>query len=292
MIAPAFDYEMPEPSLDTYFADIAELGLGLLTLEQEIALAQRIEQGDEQARETLIHANLRLVVHVANRYYTDHLTKQDLIQEGNIGLFHATRTYDWRRGFKFATHATYWIRQGITRAIQDKERSIKLPIYLGDLIRHMRKAREQLYMALGREPNDMELAEACECPIEHIQRAKLDTSSHVLSLDAQVDGHGTARTEDTELTLADLLEDLEDPYASIENMDQETLDAFEEALSQFKPRVAYVLRKRLGIDCAKQSLIVIGEHIGVTRERVRQIEHANMPKLRRLLAEWRREVCA
>ncbi|HEV2125965.1 MAG TPA: sigma-70 family RNA polymerase sigma factor, partial [Chloroflexota bacterium] len=246
----------------------------LLTADEERELAQRVEQGDAEAFHEFTLANLRLVVSIARHYAGVGLPMDDLIQEGNIGLMRAVERFDWRRGFRFSTYATWWIRQGITRAIAEKSRTIRLPVHVGEELSKLHRAEQRLTQALGREPTDEELAEelqlACK-RVAFLQRV----GSLPTSLDQPV-------SED-DATIGDFLSDpnleelADEVYAT--QLREDTMQVLDRALSE---RERQVLRLRYGLgDGNAISLDQIGTRLGVTRERVRQIERRAIMKLRR-----------
>ncbi|HZK66947.1 MAG TPA: sigma-70 family RNA polymerase sigma factor, partial [Chloroflexota bacterium] len=261
-----------EDPLLSYMRDIADVPL--LTAAQEVELAKRIEQGDAQALERFIMSNLRLVVSVAKRYTGRGLPMLDLIQEGNIGLMRAVNKYDWRRGFKFSTYATWWIRQAITRAIADKARTIRLPVHMGEAITRLNQVSQRLTQELGRDPTEVELAEALGVGVHKVREAV--KAAHVpSSLESPIG-------EEDESELADLVAD-ETSQATEEAvyemlLKRETQDALGAVLT---PREQLVLQLRFGLGNGHvYPLEKIGEVLGITRERVRQIEAKALEKLR------------
>src|SRR5690606_154830 len=256
-----------------YLREIAETPL--LTHEQEIELAKRVENGDLQAVQQFVRANLRLVVSIAKRYVNRGLTLLDLIQEGNIGLMRAVQKYDWRKGFRFSTYATWWIRQAITRAIADQSRTIRLPVHMGDSISRYRKTLNQLAQQLGRQATPEEGAEAMEVPPEKIHQI-VQAAQRTISLETPIG------SED-ETSLGDLIADevSETPYeAASESMLKRDVNA---ALDTLSAREKLVLQLRFGLGQGHQhTLAEVGEQLQISRERVRQIENEALQKLRRL----------
>jgi RNA polymerase primary sigma factor len=252
---------------------LKEIGrIPLLTAEEEIDLAQRIERGDERARKKLTESNLRLVVSIAKKYVGRGLSFLDLIQEGNIGLARAVEKYDWRRGFKFSTYATWWIRQAITRAIADQARTIRVPVHMVETINKMVRTKRQLTQKLGREPTPEEVAKELETTpdrIREIEQIAQDTSS----LEAPVGDDGDS-------FLGDFISDQgPSPYdvASKELLKE----SIEGALKNLSPREAKVLEMRFGLSGQPaRTLEEVGKEFGVTRERIRQIEAKAIRKLR------------
>lgn len=252
---------------------LREIGrVSLLTYEEEVSLAKRVEKGDKKAREKLINANLRLVVSIAKKYVNRGLTLLDLIEEGNIGLMRAVAKYDWRRGYKFSTYATWWIRQAITRAIADQARTIRIPVHMVETINKFNRISRKLMQELGREPAPEEVALEMEVPVEKV-REIIKVSQEPASLEAPVG-------EEEDSRLGDFIQD-----ASASPSDQATQallkDHIREMLDTLSPREAKVLEYRFGLEDGKQrTLEEVGKEFGVTRERIRQIEAKAIRKLR------------
>ncbi len=262
-----------EDPLLTYMRDIKDVPL--LTAQQEVELAKRIEQGDEEALELFVLSNLRLVVSIAKRYTNRGLSMLDLIQEGNIGLMRAVGKYDWRRGFKFSTYATWWIRQAVTRAIADKGRTIRLPVHMGEAVSKLNQAQTKLIQKLGRDPTEEELAEALGIDVQRVRTTEAAATQIPGSLEAPVG-------EEEESQIGDLVADeaTMTPEDTVHEglLKEETQEALETVLT---PRERLVLQLRFGLgDGHVYPLEKIGEMIGVTRERVRQIEARALEKLR------------
>ena len=256
-----------------YLREIAETPL--LTHQQEIDLAKRVETDDQDATQLFVRANLRLVVSIAKPYVNRGLTLLDLIQEGNIGLMRAVQKYDWRKGFRFSTYATWWIRQAITRAIADQSRTIRLPVHMGDSISRYRKTLNILAQELGRQPTPEEVAEAMMVAPEKIHQI-VQAAQRTISLETPIG------SED-ETSLGDLIADevSETPYeAASESMLKRDVSA---ALDTLTPREKLVLQLRFGLGHSHQhTLAEVGEQLQISRERVRQIENEALQKLRRL----------
>ncbi|MDQ6661040.1 MAG: sigma-70 family RNA polymerase sigma factor [Chloroflexota bacterium] len=256
----------------TYLREIGRVPM--ITHEREIDLAQRIENGDREAMKQFILANLRLVVSIAKRYVGRGLTLLDLIQEGNIGLIRAVQRYDWRRGHRFSTHATWWIRQAISRAVADKGRTIRLPVYVNTALNRIRRERQRLLQELGREPTELELAAATG--LDPIRMVELQAAPGApVSLELPVG-------EDEEQELGDVLADTEsaspEDLATTQTLKDEVQRALESVLT---PRERLVLQLRFGLGNGQaHPLEQVGRELGITRERVRQIEAGALAKLR------------
>ena len=256
----------------TYLREIGRVPM--ITHEREIELAQRIEMGDREAMKQFILANLRLVVSIAKRYVGRGLTLLDLIQEGNIGLIRAVQRYDWRRGHRFSTHATWWIRQAISRAVADKGRTIRLPVYVNTALNRIRRERQRLLQELGREPTEQELAEATG--LDPIRMVELQAAPGApVSLELPVG-------EDEEQELGDVLADTEsaspEDIATTQTLKDEVQRVLESVLT---PRERLVLQLRFGLGNSQaHPLEQVGRELGITRERVRQIEAGALAKLR------------
>ena len=262
--------EMDDP-IKIYLKDIG--GVPLLSYEEEMELAKRIELGDEEAKQKLSEANLRLVVSIAKRYMGRGMALSDLIQEGNIGLMRAVDKYDYRRGFKFSTYATWWIRQAITRAIADQSRTIRIPVHMVDTINRLNKSAKELQQQKNREATMDELAEYMMMPVEKI-REILRFSQEPVSLESPVGG------EDEQI-LSDFIRDEHGIMPSDAAVKCLLKEQLEEVLDTLSKREAEVLKLRYGMENGHEmTLEEIGREFDVTRERIRQIESKALRKLR------------
>ncbi|HLJ81096.1 MAG TPA: sigma-70 family RNA polymerase sigma factor [Ktedonobacterales bacterium] len=261
--------------VDAITAYLREIGrVPMLSHAQEIDLAKRIEAGDKEAVQQFVLANLRLVVSIAKRYVGRGLSLLDLIQEGNIGLMRAVQRYDWRRGHRFSTHATWWIRQAISRAVADKGRAIRLPVYVNTALNRVRRERQRLVQELGRDPTEQELADALGMDVERLHELEAAPGTPI-SLELPVG-------EDEEQELGDVLADeastSPEEAATTRTMKQEVQDVLDDVLT---PREKLVLQLRFGLGNGHTfPLEQVGRQLGITRERVRQIEAGALAKLR------------
>jgi RNA polymerase primary sigma factor len=237
----------------------------LLTAAEEVELSKRIERGDAEAKERMINANLRLVVSIAKRYQGHDLSLLDLIQEGIIGLIRAVEKFDWRRGYKFSTYATWWIRQAVQRGIANKSRTIRIPVHIVERERKVVRAERQLLAKLERHPTDEEIAEAAKLPVKQVQEVR-HAARAVTSLDTPMGSEGG--TAYGELFAAEQPAVEEELEVSLRE------DAVQKALAKLPEREREVVKLRYGLngDAEPLSLEEIGRRLGLTRERVRQIE--------------------
>ena len=268
----AAEYNLDDP-VRMYLKEIGQIKL--LTAEEEVELAQRMADGDESAKNKLTEANLRLVVSIAKKYSGRGLHILDLIQEGNTGLIRAVDKFDWTRGNKFSTYATWWIRQAITRAIADQARTIRVPVHMVEVINKATRCNRKLVQELGREPTVEEIAAELGLPVEKIIEANR-TAADTLSLDTPVGDE-----EDT--SIGSFVEDERTPGPADATSNAMLAEALKEILDTLTEREADVLRMRFGMyDGRTHTLEEVGQIFGVTRERIRQIENKAIRKLRHL----------
>ena len=262
---------MADNSLKLYFKEMS--AINLLTAEEEQALAARIAEGDQSAKDELVEANLRLVVSLAKHYQGCGISLQDLIQEGNVGLMKAAEKFDASKGFKFSTYAAWWIKQTITRAIADQSKTIRIPVHMTENINRVRKVSRDLTTVLGHEPTDAEIAKELNVTVEEVKLFK-SYMADVTSLDIQV-----GEEEDT--TIGSLIEDtncVNPEKAAVKEAEKEILYSVLDTLSD---REKDILIKRFGLEDGKpKTLEEVGMSYNLTKERIRQIENKALMKLR------------
>ena len=266
----AAEYSLDDP-VRMYLKEIGQVRL--LSADEEVELAKRVSEGDQYAKNKLTEANLRLVVSIAKKYSGRGLHILDLIQEGNTGLIRAVDKFDWTKGNKFSTYATWWIRQAITRAIADQARTIRVPVHMVEVINKATRCNRKLVQELGREPTVEEIAAELGLPVEKIIEANR-TAADTLSLDTPVGDE-----EDT--SIGSFVEDERTPGPADATSNAMLAEALKEILDTLTEREADVLRMRFGMyDGRTHTLEEVGQIFGVTRERIRQIENKAIRKLR------------
>jgi RNA polymerase primary sigma factor len=261
------------PAADPLKLYVRQIGSGaLLTREEERELARRKDEGDEEAKRQLIESNLRLVMAITRNYTKASVPLLDLIQEGNLGLIRAVEKFDYRLGYKLSTYATWWIRQAITRALADQGRTIRLPVHVADQVRRLLRARRQLAQKLNHEPTLAELARETQQTEERV-RELLELVEIPVSLETPVG--------DGESLYGDLIEDIHSLAPHEQSAEQARARELAGALEQLNPRMRRVLSLRFGLDGeSPQTLEEVGSQLGITRERVRQLETRALRELR------------
>jgi RNA polymerase primary sigma factor len=257
--------EASAPAIDLLHTYVRQIGDGaLLTHAEELELARRKDMGDEAAKRRLVECNLRLVISMARAYSASGVPLLDLIQEGNMGLMRAVEKFDYRRGYKLSTYATWWIRQSMSRAIADQGRTIRLPLHVLDVVKKLHRAKRKLTQTLGRDPLAAELAAELEIPVERVIELQRMTEDPI-SLETPVG--------DGESLFSDMVEDVNAPRPDDHVAGDERRRQLEEALDSLNERTRRVIEARFGLgDRDPATLEQVGTEIGVTRERVRQIE--------------------
>jgi RNA polymerase primary sigma factor len=265
--------ETSRANLGVYLSEISRIPL--LTREEEQALARRVRAGDEAAKQRMIEANLRLVVQIARRYLNRGLPLPDLIEEGNLGLLRAVEKFEPDRGTRFSTYATWWIRQAVTRALANQARTIRLPVHVELLLTRYAREQRRLTQALGRPPTTEEMAKALDTSEREIAELE-EVRQHPVSLDAPAGGESTA-------TLGDLIADRAAAPETFAELFRDRADLVS-VLDDLAANERTVLRRRFGLeDNEPETLEAIGQRLGLSRERVRQLEGAGLRKLRALL---------
>ena len=269
-----------QESLNIYLQQIS--AIPLISVKEEIELAEKIKTGDEKARETMITANLRLVVKIAQQYSNIGLSLLDLINEGNIGLMKAVERFDPSKGGKLSTYAAWWIKQSIKRALANQSKTIRLPVHMVDRVTQMRRTAAVLSEKLGREPTDEELAAEMNLPVSRISHLK-SVSKKPASLDTPIG-------EDESSTLGELVPDdkAKNPFEKLQS--KSLIGDVNQVLSQLEPREADIIRLRFGLEGRDPlTLEEVGAKIGVTRERIRQLQEQALRQLRKNMATYQKQ---
>jgi RNA polymerase primary sigma factor len=263
--------DLTQDSIQMYLREIGKIPL--LTGEEEVALAKRKERNDHEAERRLIEANLRLVVSIAKKFVGKQLSLLDLIQEGNIGLFRAVKKFEYRKGFKFSTYATWWIRQAITRALADQSRTIRIPVHMVETINRFQQIERRLIQDLGREPLPEEIAQEMDEPVDKIRHI-IKISQDTVSLETSVGD------DDEDSKLEDFIEDVKN-ISPDRAAGRELLKSYvHEAMKDLTPREQKILEMRFGLtDGVSHTLEEVGREFDVTRERIRQIEAKALEKI-------------
>jgi len=278
-IKPATDTKLYErvttDSLKLYFREISRVKL--LTAEEEVSLAKRIEKGDLKAKQALIAANLRLVIKVAKKYMNQGLSFQDLIEEGNLGLIKASEKFSWRRGFKFSTYATWWIRQAITRSLSNQSRTVRVPVHVSEDINRFERISRDLTRKLGREPSLIELSKAAKLKFEKIHKLQRLAQRNI-SLEVPVGDESNSKS------IADFIEDKSVASPAQNVFGQLRSEKLKKLISTLNEKEQKVILMRFGFDQDQpKTLEQTGSLLGVTRERIRQIEEKALHKIRSLM---------
>jgi RNA polymerase primary sigma factor len=263
--------DISQDSIQMYLREIGKIPL--LNAEEEIGLAKRKERGDQEAVRRLIEANLRLVVSIAKKFVGKQLSLLDLIQEGNVGLFRAVKKFEYRKGYKFSTYATWWIRQAITRALADQSRTIRIPVHMVETINRFKQVERRLIQDLGREPLPEEMSAELGLPIDKVRHIK-KISQETVSLEASVGD------DEEDSKLEDFIEDVKTVSPSKSAARELLKDYVQEAMRDLTPREQKILEMRFGlVDGVSHTLEEVGREFDVTRERIRQIEAKALEKI-------------
>ncbi|OIO19450.1 MAG: hypothetical protein AUJ23_02055 [Candidatus Magasanikbacteria bacterium CG1_02_32_51] len=262
-----------QDSIQMYLREIGKVPL--LTADEEVSLAKRREKGDKNAERKMIEANLRLVVSIAKKFVGKSLSMLDLIQEGNIGLFRAVKKFDYRKGYKFSTYATWWIRQAITRSLADHSRTIRIPVHMVETINRLQQVSRHLLQDLGRDPTPEEIAAEMGEEIEKVKHI-IKISQDTVSLETSV-----GDDEDDDTSLSDFIKDVKSISPSQVAGVELLKDYIKEAIKDLSPREKKILEMRFGLDDGvTHTLEEVGKEFGVTRERIRQIESKALDKIK------------
>ncbi len=270
-------------SLKLYFREISRVKL--LTGPEEVVLAKRIEKGDKKAKQMLISANLRLVIQVAKKYMNQGLAFQDLIEEGNLGLIKASEKFSWRRGFKFSTYATWWIRQSVTRALSNLSRTVRVPVHVSEDINRVQRISRDLTRKLGRDPNLLEISKATKLKFEKIHKLQR-LAQRDISIEVPVGDESNSKS------IGDFIEDKSIASPAQNVFDQLRTEKLKRLICNLNEKEQKVILMRFGFDQDQpKTLEQAGHVLGVTRERIRQIEEKALQKIRSLIksngAEYR-----
>ncbi len=262
-----------QDSIQMYLREIGKVPL--LSAEEEVSLAKRKERGDKEAERRMIEANLRLVVSIAKKFVGKQLSLLDLIQEGNIGLFRAVKKFDYRKGYKFSTYATWWIRQAITRALADHSRTIRIPVHMVETINRLQQVSRRLLQDLGRDGTPEEIAAEMGEDVEKVKHI-IKISQDTVSLETSV-----GDDDDDDTSLSDFIEDVKNISPSAAAGSELLKDYIREAIQDLSPREKKILEMRFGLeDGVTHTLEEVGKEFGVTRERIRQIEAKAIEKIK------------